>query len=196
MNWAQLHAATFGGRTAEWAETYRVWHRLWTLEGFSDEELLAAVRAVARRKSPPNFVNQHFAAMGEELREARIKLLNKNVSKKENNRGVCLLCKDTGHIVVPHRNSWLNGRWTRNIPPNQGYTMAVICHNCNIGKHRNLRGQLLAEYECEFPDWRLEMRTWEEIQKQRGAVEGHHRFRIDRYDLEIKRKGDRNERFL
>ena len=190
MNWAQMHAATFGNRSADWAETYKIWHRLWSLEGYTAADLVAAVTAVSRRKKPPNFVGEHFAAMGEELREARISAMQKKVQAKEDTRGVCICCGDTGHIVVPHKNSWQDGKWLRNIPPHEGYTMAVICSMCNIPNHRNLRGMRLAEYELQFPNWRAEMRQWDEIQKQRCAVDGHHRFRIDSYSMAVKRKGD------
>ena len=190
MNWAQQHAAIFGHRSADWTETYRIWHRLWSLEGYTPSDLVSAVTAVSRRKKPPNFVSEHFSALSEELRELRVQSLAKKVEALNDTRGVCTCCGNTGHIVVPHHNSWKDNKWTRNLPPHEGYTMAVICHMCRIGEHRNLRGTRLSEYELQHPTWRSEMRQWDEIQNQRTAVSGHNKFRIDSYSINIKRKGD------
>ena len=175
MNWAQQHAATFGHRSAEWVETYTMWQSLWVAEGYTQEDLAEAVVLVFRRKNIPQFVSQHFVAMAEELREAKVVKL-KRVVVPDDTRGVCLYCGDTGHIIVPHRVSMVGGRWTRNTPPHQGYTMAVICDRCRIGTHRKLRGQRLGEYETQFPDWRDEMDQYTKIIRLRGSVDAHHRF--------------------
>ena len=174
MNWAQKHAAQFGNRSADWVETYKVWHQLWIAEGYTHEEMLGAVTAVARRRTHPQWVTQHFSAMAEELRDERIRQMKRLLSQKEDTRGVCCTCRDTGQIVVPHRISMVNGQWTRNIPPHHGYTMAVICDKCRIGVHRKFRGQRLTEYETQFPDWRDEMKKWSQICLLRGDVDAIH----------------------
>ena len=175
MNWAQQHAATFGHRSAEWVETYTMWQSLWIAEGYTMDDLGEAVVAVSRRKVIPQFVSQHFAAMVEELRESKVVELKRAV-EPDDTRGVCVYCGDTGHIIVPHRVSMAGGRWTRNIPPHQGYTMAVICDRCRIGTHRKLRGQRLGEYETQYPDWRDEMDQWTKISNLRGSVDAFNRF--------------------
>lgn len=175
MNWAQKHAAIYGHNSSTWVETYTIWQSLWIAEGYTQEDLAEAVVLVSRRKAIPNFVSQHFSAMVEELREAKVGKMTKAIAP-DDTRGVCLYCGDTGHIIVPHRISMVGGRWTRNTPPHQGYTMAVICDRCRIGTHRKLRGQRLGEYETQFPDWRDEMDQWTKISRLRGSVDAHHRF--------------------
>ena len=175
MNWAQQHATIFGHRSEEWVKTYTRWESLWIAEGYTMDDLGEAVVALSRRKIIPQFVSQHFAAMVEELREAKVVKLKRAV-KPDDTRGVCVYCGDTGHIIVPHRVSMVGGRWTRNIPPHQGYTMAVICDRCRIGTHRKLRGQRLGEYETQFPDWRDEMDQWTKISNLRGSVDAFNRF--------------------
>ena len=175
MNWAQKHAAIYGHNSSTWVETYTIWQSLWIAEGYTQEDLAEAVVLVSRRKAIPNFVSQHFSAMVEELREAKVGKMTKAIAP-DDTRGVCLYCGDTGHIIVPHRISMVGGRWTRNTPPHQGYTMAVICDRCRIGTHRKLRGQRLGEYETQFPDWRDEMDQWTKISRLRGRVDAHHRF--------------------
>ena len=192
MNWAQKHAAIFGHNTTAWVDTYTIWQSLWVAEGYSAADLGDAVVSVSRRRIIPQFVSQHFAAMAEELREAKIAKLKRTI-EPDDTRGVCCTCGNTGHIVVPHRISWEGGRWTRNIPPHHGYTMAVICDRCRIGAHRKLRGQRLTEYETQFPDWRDEIEQWKKICRLRGTVDAYHQFSmqksIDIVTKKIENKG-------
>jgi hypothetical protein len=77
-------------------------------------------------------------------------------------RGVCVLCGDSGYVIVLHPNT-VYGKTTRR------YTLAVTCR-CFAGRHRadaarsyfdgnrkQIRFYTLEEYEYEFPDWRKDM---------------------------------------
>ena len=174
MNWAQQHAAIFGHRTADWTETYKIWHRLWAAQGYTMEEMIQAVVTVARRVTLPNYPREHFGALCETLLAARQDLIRKPPINPDD-KGTCCTCGDTANVIVPHfRNYNSDGHWMRNIPPHQGYDVAVICDRCQLGARRNMRGMRLSEYEKNFPQWKREVAKYREILKSRTIAYTHH----------------------
>lgn len=168
MAWANLHQAIFGNHSDSWVDTYRVWDRLFRLEGISESELESAVLAVSRRASIPRFAAEHLQAIREEIKAVRLV----EERKKYNNslpgpgHGECASCGDAGLICgLPHLSDIdSHGHWV------SGYTVGIVCR-CIRGKwfgekcrpnDQPLMG--IGEYETKNPYWREQIQARKEKQ--------------------------------
>lgn len=172
MAWANLHQAIFGNHSDSWLDTYRVWDRLFRLEGISESELEGAVLAVSRRPKIPRFAGEHLEAIREEIRALRLIEERKNYANALPGPGVgeCALCGDAGLICgMPHLDDIRHGHWF------SGYTVGIVCR-CLKGKwfgekcrpnDQPLMG--IAEYETRNPYWREQIQARKEKQDLESA---------------------------
>lgn len=172
MAWANLHQAIFGNHSDSWLDTYRVWDRLFRLEGISESELEGAVLAVSRRPKIPKFAGEHLEAIREEIKGLRLIEERKNYANALPGPGVgeCALCGDAGLICgMPHLDDIRLGHWF------SGYTVGIVCR-CLKGKwfgekcrpnDQPLMG--IAEYETRNPYWREQIQARKEKQDLESA---------------------------
>jgi hypothetical protein len=175
MAWANLHQAIFGNHSDSWIDTYRVWVRLFDLEGVSELELESAVIAVSRRASIPRFAAEHLEALREEIRLGRRKIEAQHYqnSLPGPDRGTCQLCGDAGIVCgLPHLKDIRGSIWGGR------YTVGIVCR-CLRGKwfgekcrpnDQPLMG--LDEYELHNPDWRGQLRARAELREFEARESG------------------------
>lgn len=128
--WQEVHARLFSTPSERWWETYAIWTRLFSAEGWNDEQLADAVYRVARRAVLPQFAPQHLQAIHEELlasaRESR------ELRRKHFEAHSCSTCGSTGWIVdLPHLDHVRESVWHTDM--GVYYTQAVCC-SCEKGQ--------------------------------------------------------------
>ncbi len=109
--WSVQYAATFGMNSDADAAMFSAWFDVFVGCGYAVAELHAARMTVAT--NPPEYRNSHLAAIHQAVRGSRVRASRKAALEavNANDRGVCVLCGDTGNVLVPHPQTVSNRQW-------------------------------------------------------------------------------------
>lgn len=152
QQWAEAHASIFGLISIEEIKMILSWQAIFSMCGYSIEELQEATSYLASGHSP-KYRTEHLQAIhdrikkqrqeeAERQREAELKNIPDHV-------GTCVLCSNSGSVIVPHPSVW------QSPDPNYWRTCSLWCI-CGVGRSKKLNMQ---EYEKAKFEWKKDRIT-------------------------------------
>lgn len=139
----------------------RGWYGVFMDDGYSEQDLRAAMREVA--KNPPAYRTEHILFMQQHLKKARLEAANAARNERLiNAKCSCLLCNDSGWVIVPHL--WdVDEDGPEWRPPHRTFSVACACSigYATIAGCEKRPPLSLDSYELRVPDWRQLMSTRE-----------------------------------
>ena len=180
--WVETHLRIFGLDSASNGPMLLDWEPCFEDLGFSANELDAASRTILAK--PPKWRSDHFAALKNAVVVARLHFRGMQMAAEEAkaDRGVCVLCRGSGFVVVPHPQCIAYGEWQ---PSRFGrYDTAAVTCRCPLGSIRSAsqdsgeatpkrrarpKQMTLESFEQRMPSWKAEMARIDGI-KQRDRL--------------------------
>lgn len=127
IEWTTYHGSLHRMQAAEDAAMILLWREVFEDRGFTMEELKVASRSLAEN-DPKRFRTEHLEYLLSSVGTARFNKARASLTTDDINEKSCGVCIGSGHAIVPHLLSVIDGEW--HYPY---YTMAVACH-CDAGR--------------------------------------------------------------
>lgn len=192
VSWAEGYCKVFGLSNEE-AETVLSWEPYFLATQWHADDLAEVTKAfVANPKKIADLAGdskylgkmaKHLSAIESYVRDQSACTLGQTLPVYADKHGSCLVCRNTGFVVVPHLKSVRAGRWVgvKNNENDRAHmaTCAVLC-SCALGRWKAnresgtrhggktvLKHMTLETYEGHNPGWREQVESWEASRTER-----------------------------
>lgn len=170
IKWADYHRLIFGWRTDADAKMIASWIGLFRRSGFTHDEIRAGTDAIARQEKPPFDHAGHLNALEQHARIFRRENLKTLAYSREDQRGTCTDCFNSGLVSVPMLKQVENGQWS-------GVNTEAVWCKCidgipykNNRDHRDRPLMGITEYFTYNPQWRDQIATRKSLNDERNLV--------------------------